>query len=190
MDKAKHYCLRGNTNIRHIMRRESEDNLPRMLHEAMKLVSERRAVEAETVLKRLLKTQPNCSDALWLLGRALTQQDRFEESIDAYQKAAQLEPDRAVFHESLGVLFIRMGEIAEGRTALTRAMNLDRESLRPSEYTFGKLIESDRENALLWYGLGVVLEIQDKIDMSAKAMSIARQLDSTLESDPNGNQES
>jgi len=69
-------------------------------------------------------------------------------------------------------------------------MVLDSESLRPSEYIFGKLLESDSENALLWYGLGIVLEIQDKIDMGAKAMSRARELDSTLASDPNGYQES
>ena len=163
-----------------MMRRKSENDVPRLLHEAMKLVSEQRAVEAETVLKRLLKTQPDCSDAWWLLGRALTQQHRFEEGIEAYQNAAQLEPDRAVFHESLGVVLVRTGKIAEGRTTLTIAMDLDSESLRPSEYTFGKLIESDRENALLWYGLGIVLEIQDKIDMSVKAMKRARELDSTL----------
>jgi tetratricopeptide (TPR) repeat protein len=124
------------------------------------------------------------------LGRALTQQDRFGEGIEAYQKAAELEPNRAVFHESLGVLLIRVGEIGEGKIALTRAMDLDSESLRPSEYTFGKLIESDSENALLWYGLGVVLEIQDKLDMSAKAMSRARELDSSLASNPGRCQES
>ncbi|MFX1265264.1 MAG: tetratricopeptide repeat protein [Promethearchaeota archaeon] len=173
-----------------MMTQTSEDEVPRLLHEATRLVSEREALEAEVVLRRLLKAQPDCSDAWWLLGRALTQQDRFGDGIEAYQKAAQLEPDRAVFHESLGVLLIRVGEISEGKIALTRAMDLDSESLRPSEYTFGKLIESDRENALLWYGLGVVLEIQDKIDMSAKAMSRARELDSTLASDPNRHQES
>ena len=172
------------------MSRKSEYDVPRLLHEALKLVSERRVVEAETVLKRLLKTQPDCSDAWWLLGRALKHQDRFEAGIKAHQKAAQLEPDRAVYHESLGVLLIRAGEIGEGRIALARAMDLDSESLRPSEYTFGKLLESDSENALLWYGLGIVLEIQDKIDMGAKAMSRARELDSTLASDPNGYQES
>ena len=172
------------------MSRKSEYDVSRMLREALKLVSERRVVEAETVLKHLLKTQPDCSDAWWLLGRALMHQDRFEAGIEAHQKAAQLEPERAVYHESLGVLLIRAGEIGEGRIALARAMALDSESLRPSEYTFGKLLESDPENALLWYGLGIVLEIQDKTDMSTKAISRARELDPTLPKNIDWHQES
>jgi superkiller protein 3 len=170
-------------NCGNMMTREMEDDTPKLLHEAMKLVSEHGAEKAETVLRRLLKAQPSCADAWWLLGRALTQQDRFEEGIGAYRKAVQLDPDRAVFHECLGVLLIRVGELPRGKTALIRAMNLDSESLRPSEYTFGKLIEADRENALLWYGLGTVLEIQDKMDMSLKAMSRALELDSSLAND-------
>jgi tetratricopeptide (TPR) repeat protein len=167
-------------NCGNMMTRGMGNVAPKLLLQAMKLVNEQRPERAEEVLRRLLQTQPDHADAWWLLGRALTQQGRSREGIEAHSRAAHFEPDRAVFHESLGVLLIQTGEVLEGKTALTKAMNLDSEALRPSEYTFGKLIESDRENALLWYGLGIVLEIQGKTDMSLKAMSRAHELDSSL----------
>jgi tetratricopeptide (TPR) repeat protein len=176
-------------NCGNMMTREMGNVAPKLLLQAMKLVSEQRAESAEEVLRRLLQTQPDYADAWWLLGRALTQQGRSREGIEALSRAAHLEPDRAVFHESLGVLLIQTGAVLEGKTALSKAMDLDSEALRPSEYTFGKLIEDDRENALLWYGLGIVLEIQGKTDMSLKAMSRAHELDSSIASKTRQHQE-
>jgi tetratricopeptide (TPR) repeat protein len=149
------------------------------LHDAIRLVSEGKAAEAEIVLKRVLESHPENADALWLLGRALAQQGQLKESIDAFSKAAQLEPDRAVFHESLGTMLIQKGNVLEGKEALRRAHELDSEALRPSEYAFGKLIEKSPENKIYWYGLGIVLELQGKMDMSQKAMLKARENDST-----------
>lgn len=145
------------------------------LHDGIRLVGEGKAEEAETVLRSFLKSQPENADALWLLGRALAQQGQLRESIAAYSSAAQLEPTRAVFHESLGVMLIQKGDVLGGRKALTKALKLDSEALRPSEYTFGKLIEENPENKTFWYGLGIVLELQGKMDMSQKAMLKARQ---------------
>jgi tetratricopeptide (TPR) repeat protein len=90
-----------------------------------------------------------------------------------------LEPERAVFHESLGVMLLQKGDVLEGKKALKKAFELDPEALKPTEYTFGKLIEKDPENLVYWYGLGIVLELQGKMDMSHKAMLKARQYDST-----------
>ena len=126
------------------------------LRDGMRLVSEGKAEEAEVILRSVVKSQPDNVDALWLLGRALAQQDRLKESIDVYSRAAQVEPDRAVFHESLGVMLIQTGNVLEGRKALSKAFELDPEALRPSEYTFGKLIEKSPENKIYWYGLGIV----------------------------------
>ncbi|MHA2143361.1 MAG: tetratricopeptide repeat protein [Candidatus Thorarchaeota archaeon] len=149
------------------------------LRDGMRLVSEGKAEEAEVILRSVLKSQPENADVLWLLGRALAQQDQLKESIEVYRRAAQLEPDRAVFHESLGVMLIQTGDVLEGRKALKKAFELDSESLRPSEYTFGKLIEKNPENKIYWYGLGIVLELQGKMDISQKAMLKARQYEST-----------
>ena len=151
----------------------------RQLQEGIRLVGEGKAEEAETILRSVLKLQPGNADALWLLGRALEQQGQLKESIDAYSRAAQLEPDRAVFHESLGTVLILMGNVLEGKKALRKALELDPEALNPSEYTFGKLIEKNPENKIYWYGLGIVLELQGKMEMSQKAMLKAGQNDST-----------
>ncbi|MHA2043099.1 MAG: tetratricopeptide repeat protein [Candidatus Thorarchaeota archaeon] len=154
------------------------------LRDGMRLVSEGKAEEAEAILRSVVKSQPDNADALWLLGRALAQQGKLKDSIDAYTRAVQAEPNRAVFHESLGVMLIQKGDVLEGRKALTKAYELDPEALRPSEYTFGKLIEKNPENKIYWYGLGIVLELQGKMDMSQKAMVKAGEFDSTQE--PNG----
>ncbi|MHA1936844.1 MAG: tetratricopeptide repeat protein [Candidatus Thorarchaeota archaeon] len=158
---------------------ETEKDTLTQLHDGIRLVSEGKAQEAEAILRNVLKSQPENADALWLLGRALAQQGQLKESIEVYSRAAQLEPDRAVFHESLGTMLIQMGNVLEGKAALRKALELDSQALRPSEYTFGKLIEKSPENQIYWYGLGIVLELQGKMDMSQKAMLKARKYDST-----------
>ncbi|MHA1963282.1 MAG: tetratricopeptide repeat protein [Candidatus Thorarchaeota archaeon] len=151
----------------------------RQLHDGLRLVGEGKAEEAETILRSVLKLLPGNADALWLLGRALAQQGQLKESIDVYRRAAQLEPDRAVFLESLGTMLIQMGNVLEGKEALRKALTLDSEALKPSEYTFGRLIEKSPENKIYWYGLGIVLELQGKMEMSQKAMLKSSQNDST-----------
>ena len=94
-----------------------------------------------------------------------------------------MKPERAVFLESLGTMLIQMGNVLEGKEALKKALELDPEALRPSEYTFGRLVEESPENKIYWYGLGIVLELQGKMDMSQKAMSRAGEFDSTLSTD-------
>lgn len=154
----------------------TEEDVHRLFGESIKLVSEKKVEEAEVLLRRLLKTQPNNPDAWWLLGRALYLQHKLEENYEAYQQAVNFDPERAVFWETLGVVLIQLGKLTEGKNAFNKAYELDIISLRPAEHAFGKLIESDRENALYWYGLGVVLEIQDKLETSRKAMLKAKEL--------------
>ena len=154
----------------------TEYDVHRLFGESIKLVSEKNAEEAEVLLRKLLNIQPDNPDAWWLLGRALYLQDKLEENLEAYQQAVRFDPNRAVFWETLGVVLIQMRKLTEGKDAFNKAYELDTFSLRPAEHAFGKLIESDRENALYWYGLGLVLEIQDKFETSRKAMSKAKEL--------------
>jgi cytochrome c-type biogenesis protein CcmH/NrfG len=156
-------------------KQKTEDTVQHLLAKCIKLVSEHKEEDAEILLQRLLKIQPENADAWWLLGRALSLQNKVGETLAAYDQAVQLEPERAVFWETLGVTLLQTGKLTEGKNALTKAFELDTLSLRPAEYTFGKLIEANHENALYWYGLGVVLEIQGKIETSRKAMLKAKE---------------
>ncbi|MGD2072254.1 MAG: tetratricopeptide repeat protein [Candidatus Thorarchaeota archaeon] len=156
---------------------KNTDDVHRLLSEGIKLLNEHKTEDAEIILRRVLKIQPENADAWWLLGRALYLQERLTENVEAYRKATHLEPERAVFWETLGVTLIRLAAITEGKEALNRAFNLDPFALRPCEHAFGKLIESNSDSPLLWYGLGIVLEIQGKMEISRKAMQKVRQLD-------------
>lgn len=140
------------------------------------MVSAHKTEEAEIVLRRLLEIQPENADAWWLLGRALLLQGRLEENVEAFRRAAKLVPNRAELWETLGVALIRVGEVTEGRDAFTRAFELDNSSVSMSEYEFGKLIEYEPGNPLLWFGLGVVLDLQGRIDESKVAMLKAERL--------------
>ncbi|MGD9396233.1 MAG: tetratricopeptide repeat protein [Candidatus Thorarchaeota archaeon] len=157
----------------------NDKDLLRQLHDGIRLVGEGKVEEAETILRSVLKLQPENADALWLLGRTLEQQGKLRESLDVYSRAAQLEPDRAVFHESLGTMFILTGNVLDGKEALRKALALDPEALKPSEYTFGKLIEKSPENKIYWHGLEIVLDLQGKMEMSQKVRLKAGQNDST-----------
>ncbi len=148
----------------------------RLLHQSMRLVSEHKPEEAEVILRRLVEIQPDNADAWWLLGRALSLQDRLQENVEAFRRAAELAPDRAELWETLGVALMRVGEVIEGRNAFAQAFELDNSSVNMSEYEFGKLLETQPEDPLLWFGLGVVLDLQGRHDESRVAMLKAERL--------------
>ena len=54
---------------------------------------------AETALRAVIKEQPRQADALNLLGFTLRWQERYEESLAAYQQAFAIEPDHQGAHE-------------------------------------------------------------------------------------------
>ncbi|MFW9800615.1 MAG: tetratricopeptide repeat protein [Candidatus Thorarchaeota archaeon] len=152
------------------------NNASRLLHQSMKLVNAYKTREAEIILRRLLEIQPDNADAWWLLGRSLSLQGRLDENVEAFRRAVKLAPSRSELWETLGVALIRVGELIEGRDAFAEAFELDNSSVSMSEYEFGKLIESQPGNPLLWFGLGVVLDLQGRLDESKVAMLKAERL--------------
>lgn len=142
------------------------DHALQLLHRSMKLISTGDGKEAEVILRELLKTQQYNADVWWLLGKSLSLQNRLKENVEAFRRAVELKPKRAELWSTLGVVLIRVGEILEGQNALEKAFELDNRSIDLCEFDFGKLIEENPEDPLLWYGLGIVLDILDRSNES------------------------
>jgi tetratricopeptide (TPR) repeat protein len=68
---------------------------------------------AETALRAVLREQPRHADALNLLGFTLRWQERYEESLAAYQQALAIQPDHLGAHEYIARTYLKLGRIAD-----------------------------------------------------------------------------
>lgn len=80
----------------------------------------------------------------WLrLGKTLVYRRKPVNAGQAYQKVLQLDPDNAIAHEELGLLFIGAREVAAGRKYLQRAIELD-DQRWPAHNALGVLADTER----------------------------------------------
>lgn len=79
---------------------------------------------AEAALRRVLKEAPRHADALNLLGFSLRWQERYEESLAAYQQAFAVEPDHLGAHEYIARTYLKLGRVADAERHLTRLRQL------------------------------------------------------------------
>jgi Flp pilus assembly protein TadD len=66
------------------------------LNHATLLINRRRLDDARAVLREVLADQPTSARALYLLGEAALQEDRYEEAIDLWRRSLELKPDPQV----------------------------------------------------------------------------------------------
>ncbi|WP_404786830.1 glycosyltransferase [Altericista sp. CCNU0014] len=89
------------------------------------LYSDRHAwTEAEALLTRALKIQPECAIAHYNLGLIYKAQGNFSAAIAAYQKAIALQPNSAEAHQNLGVVYFKQGQVLESLAAFQQAIAL------------------------------------------------------------------
>ena len=69
--------------------------------------------EAETLYRQVLQQDPNCADALHLLGVLAHQVKRDDVSVDLIQRAIQLNQSHPAFYGNLGVTLEAMGRVDE-----------------------------------------------------------------------------
>lgn len=80
----------------------------------------------------------------WLkLGKTLAHLGKTVNAGQAYKKLLELDPDNAVAHEELGLLFIGAREVAAGRKYLQRAIELDN-TRWPAHNALGVLADTER----------------------------------------------
>jgi len=84
-----------------------------------------RLPEADLLYRDLLARDPNCADALHLLGVVAHQTGRHESAVELMRRAATLAPDNPAIYSNLGNLFNEQGQLDEAQTCLERALALD-----------------------------------------------------------------
>ncbi len=92
---------------------------------ALDLFAQGKNEEAVAEYQQCLSLNPNHSQALHGLARALQELDRFDESVVACKRLVQLEPDDPLSFTALSIALHKKGLIAEAESAANRARILD-----------------------------------------------------------------
>ena len=80
--------------------------------------------QAENTAKTLLKSYPNTFILHNVLGIALDGQQKFDEAINSYRKAASLQPTLPDIHFNLGIALANMGRLDEAAVAYRKAISI------------------------------------------------------------------
>ena len=77
-----------------------------------------------TLMREIVREQPDFADARYELGKALLQKGDVKGSIENLEIAARLKPDQAHVHYQLGRAYIAAGRKAEGESQLEMSKEL------------------------------------------------------------------
>lgn len=166
-----------------------EDALPgvtdALLYRAKCLVHLVRFPEAESALRGYLRSNPNSSDALYMLGFILNRENRPADSLVAYTKAAAIVKPTSDDLKIVGLNYVLLNDYADGIKWLERAVALDANNkdawyylgrayytktrLGDARHAFEKILELDPKNARAENNLGLILETEGKPDAAIQA---------------------
>ena len=79
---------------------------------------------AEEIYRQVLRSDPNCADALHLLGVLAHQTDNDEVAVDCIRQAIALDPSKAAFHSNLGVAYRALEQLDEAAASYRRALGI------------------------------------------------------------------
>src|SRR5271165_322368 len=88
---------------------------------ALDHVAEGRHEQAVEEYGKSLAADPNFTDALHGLSRALQDLNRLDEAIQVSQRISQLDPDDVLAHTSLSILYQRKGMVPEAEAESSKA---------------------------------------------------------------------
>jgi len=95
------------------------------LQQAIADLNEQKYQEAETVLKSVLRDDPQEATALGLMGVALDGQKRFAEAEKFYAQAVKLSPGSAALFNNLGTHYLSLGDQERARKAYLAAVKIN-----------------------------------------------------------------
>jgi Tfp pilus assembly protein PilF len=105
--------------------------LTRDLQRASGLLANGSVIEAVTLLRQVVRSNPASAEAHLILGRALALIPRREEAIGELSRAVELQPDSADAHNTLGTALARFAEFERARHEFETAIALDAKLLDP-----------------------------------------------------------
>lgn len=88
---------------------------------ALDLVAEGHDEQAVEEYRKSLAADPNFTDALHGLSRALQNLNRFDEAIEVSKRIAEIDPDDVLAHTSLSILYQKKGLIPEAEAEGNKA---------------------------------------------------------------------
>lgn len=88
-----------------------------------------RADEAAGFLGAILKTQPQCADAIIEMGLLKCRQGKWQEAVEMYRRASSLYPKLFAVREELVRLLMSLGRINEGYDIATQLIEADSENM-------------------------------------------------------------
>jgi tetratricopeptide (TPR) repeat protein len=99
---------------------------PRQLAEdhyyaALDLVSEGHQEQAVEEYRKALAADPNFTDALHGLSRALQDLNRLDEAIEISKRISEIDPDDVLAHTSLSILYQKKGMVPEAEAEGSKA---------------------------------------------------------------------
>jgi tetratricopeptide (TPR) repeat protein len=101
----------------HAPSQDAEDHY----YAALDLVADGRHEEAVIEYRKSLDADPNFTDALHGLSRALQDLNRLDEAIEVSNRIAELDPDDVLAHTSLSILYQKKGMVPEAEAEGNKA---------------------------------------------------------------------
>ena len=103
----------------------SDDNARQKAEEyyyaALDLVSEGKHEQALAEYEKSLAADPNFTDALHGLSRALQDMNRLDEAIEVSKRISEIDPDDVLAHTSLSILYQKKGMVPEAEAEANKA---------------------------------------------------------------------
>lgn len=98
-------------------RQQAEDRY----YAALDLMAEGRLDDAVAAYRESLAADPEFTEAMHGLARALQDLQRYDEAIEVAKRIAEVDPDDVLAHTSLSVLYMKKGMIAEAEAEGAKA---------------------------------------------------------------------
>jgi tetratricopeptide (TPR) repeat protein len=132
--------------------------LDALLNQA-EMLSEKNPVSSEDLLNRVVSLDPRNFKALLLLGKLYTAGNQYGKALEAYQKAADLNPDMPGLFFNLGFLYAAEDDYVLAEKAFARAIELSPPYLDKALFNLALVQDKQGKRDASLHSLKIALEI-------------------------------
>lgn len=114
--------------------------------------------EAYEAIQAILKTAPDESRALYMLGVLMSRAERFAEALCIFERVVRLAPRRAQAWNALGQALDELDKPIEARAAFKQALELDKKPLHYANIASSYMHEANLSEAMRWARKALALD--------------------------------